>query len=275
MKKIQPKIFKDGVPNGTDHNQSTFYDIGFVWHDTLSGIEYLHKSNTIWEKIILSSNLTGTLNTLPKYTADGLTNSSITDNGTIVNIGENVIVAGDLTGNTLTLNNGSVIVNYNEVKIFEISPSFSGSLLEVSDVDNNIVFSIDNTTESILSVIDTNTSNVFNIQADGTIKQNSVTRSAITSASSPYSVFSISKTSCNAIFFDYFVKETGTSAYRCGTVMCIQDGTTSTYTDIATSDLNASTSGIVFSTTFISSNIVLIATITSGTWNIKIGARKL
>jgi hypothetical protein len=55
--------------------------------------------------------------------------------------------------------------------------------------------------------------------------------------------------------------------------MTVWDGTNSTYTDTSTPDLGASTRGIEFSTSIVGSNIVLLGTITTGTWAVRIGAR--
>lgn len=109
----------------------------------------------------------------------------------------------------------------------------------------------------------------------GTLNLNSVTMTGMTTGSTPYTVHSIVKTSCNAIYYDYFVKETLTNAFRSGTVMAVQDGTSITYTETSTADLNASTSGISLSVQISGSNVVLIASITSGTYNISCGIRKI
>jgi hypothetical protein len=92
---------------------------------------------------------------------------------------------------------------------------------------------------------------------------------------STYNVIAIPKTSCNALFFDYFVKQTLTSGYRCGTVMCVQDGTNVSYNDNSTSDLNSSTSGLTLSVQISGNNVILVATITSGVYNISCGVRKI
>lgn len=141
----------------------------------------------------------------------------------------------------------------------------SGNLLKVTDV----------VSDTLLDVVDTNDKTIFSVSNDGSVKQNSITISGITSGSSPYNVMSISKTSCSCVFFDYFVKETSTNAMRSGTLMVVHDGTTVSYTDNSTADLNNSTAGISLSSQISSGYIVLVATVTNGTYTISLGTRKI
>ena len=102
---------------------------------------------------------------------------------------------------------------------------------------------------------------------------NSAGPTGLNTGGSPYSILSINKTLGSAAYFDYRVSNTATGAYRSGTVMTVWDGTNSTYTDTSTPDLGASTNGIEFSTSVVGANIVLLGTITTGTWSVRIGAR--
>jgi len=74
-------------------------------------------------------------------------------------------------------------------------------------------------------------------------------------------------------FFDYYVNNSITGAYRAGTVMCVWNGSNVAYTDTSTTDLVASTAGIEFSVDISGSDVRLRATITTGTWKVKVGTR--
>jgi hypothetical protein len=55
--------------------------------------------------------------------------------------------------------------------------------------------------------------------------------------------------------------------------MVVWDGTNVQYTDSSTPDLGASTLGVEFSSLISGSDLILKAIVTTGTWNIKVGAR--
>ena len=74
-------------------------------------------------------------------------------------------------------------------------------------------------------------------------------------------------------FFDYYVNNSSTGAYRAGTVMCVWSSSAVAYTDTSTPDLVASTAGIEFTVDISASNVRLNAVITSGTWRVKVGTR--
>jgi hypothetical protein len=112
-----------------------------------------------------------------------------------------------------------------------------------------------------------------NLSLTGNYYINSASPTGLNSGSSPYYILSIDKSLGSAAYFDYSVSNTSTGAYRSGTVMTIWNGTNSTYTDTSTPDLGASTLGIEFSTDINGANLRLIATVTTGTWSVRIGAR--
>jgi len=62
---------------------------------------------------------------------------------------------------------------------------------------------------------------------------------------------------------------------RAGTVMGVWDssGTTAGSTDYSTTDIIGSTIGISFSVTASSPSVSLVASVTSGTWTVKVGTR--
>jgi len=102
---------------------------------------------------------------------------------------------------------------------------------------------------------------------DGTLKINSVSVSGLTSTTT---LTSILKTFCSGAFFDYYVQNG--SNMRIGTVMTVWDGTNITYTDYSTTDIG-DTSPVSMSTAIVSTNVNFVATITSGTWVIKLAIR--
>jgi hypothetical protein len=79
--------------------------------------------------------------------------------------------------------------------------------------------------------------------------------------------------SFKAAFFDYYVAS-GSTNMRAGTIMAVQNNSTSRYTDTSTGDIG-STSAVDFSTSVLGGNLVLTANISSGTWEIKTAYRAL
>ena len=225
----------------------------------------------IYSGYTISGNGSG-LNNIPASGITGLQLDRISSgsNSAIMSSSGLTINTGMTVGGNLKVNSTS------GTTLFQVTEASSNYLMEITDVDGNDIITVsENEGDTLLDVIETGGSTVFSVGNDGSIKQNSVTRTGVTSTLSPYGVINISKFSCSSVFFDYVIKETGSNAYRCGTVMCVQDGTNVSYTETSKTDLNASTSGLTFSTQIVGSFIVLVATITSGTWNIYVGARKL
>jgi hypothetical protein len=62
---------------------------------------------------------------------------------------------------------------------------------------------------------------------------------------------------------------------RSGTVMAVWNalGTAAGYTDYSTTDILGSTLGISFDVTATAPSVSLIASVTSGTWTVKVGTR--
>ena len=73
-----------------------------------------------------------------------------------------------------------------------------------------------------------------------------------------------------AAFFDYYVSD---GNMRAGNISSVWDEINVIYNETGTGDLNGSTSGVTFSVDISGPNVRVLATITSGTWNIKIGSR--
>ena len=91
-----------------------------------------------------------------------------------------------------------------------------------------------------------------------------------TATSGIRAVHSIPTASGESIYFYYVVIEQTNGYTRSGTVMTINDGGKSTYTDVSTPDLNGSTKGIQFDTAVSSGNLQLRANVTSGSWDVKV-----
>jgi len=185
----------------------------------------------------------------------------------------NVLLVGYTGTSTYKLSvSGTTLLNGDTTVIGNIT----GSTFVVSGGTSSQFLKADGTLDSNLYLTTSGGTITGNfIVSGGTLNITSISVTGITSGLTPYTVFSVDKLTCSALFFDYFIKETNTNAFRSGTVMCVQDGINTSYTETSTSDLNASTSGLSFSTQIIDSNIVLIASVTGGSYNIKCGIRKL
>ena len=55
--------------------------------------------------------------------------------------------------------------------------------------------------------------------------------------------------------------------------MSVWDGTNVEYTDTSTPDLIVSTAGVEFAVSISGSNLLFSSVVSTGTWNIKVGAR--
>lgn len=85
-------------------------------------------------------------------------------------------------------------------------------------------------------------------------------------------ITSIPKSTGSSAHFEYVITN-GSGYMRAGTIMAAWDGTSATFNDTSTPDLNGSTLGFVFDVSIIGSNLLLKANVTSGTWMVKIGTR--
>jgi len=98
--------------------------------------------------------------------------------------------------------------------------------------------------------------------------QNSDTSSSLTTGTSVVTTIPTSS-GCSANF-NYCVIESG-GAMRSGTVKAVWNNSTAGYSDVSTTDIVASTSGIEFTVDVSGGNARLNAVITSGTWTVKVG----
>lgn len=203
---------------------------------------------------------TGTTNYLPKFTGTTtLGNSLIYDNGTTVGINTTTPSASyklDVNGTanfyTSTVGATVLTVQGSTGQLFTVSDIITGNLLQVNDVSGLPLMAVN---------------------ANGAMYMYSASLTGITA--SPTTAYSIDETTGTAAYFDYRVTNTVNNGWRAGTVMAVWNPTTNVveFTDTSTADLTATTSGLSWSVSVTGTSVQLIATITSGTWNIKIGAR--
>ena len=81
-------------------------------------------------------------------------------------------------------------------------------------------------------------------------------------------ISTIPVSSGNSAIFDYYVSD-GTNM-RAGTIISVWDSSSSTYTDYSTPDLNGSTAGISLITTISGTDLLLRASVSSGSWTVKV-----
>lgn len=194
-----------------------------------------------------------------------VTGDTMTGNLTISDGGLNV------TGDTVI--NGPFTVNGTTTPILEVSET-GDNLLEITDSDGNQIITVsEEEGDALLEVLDTNGTVILSINNDGTLSQSSF--SAVGLTTGEINLILISKTSCNALFFDIMVYNIENSGYRAESITSIQDGISLKYISSSTPDLNASTSGVEFDVQIVNTNVVLVAKITSGTFNINVGVRKI
>ena len=116
---------------------------------------------------------------------------------------------------------------------------------------------------------------VLSVVSDGSINVNGImynNTSSITGLTTGTNVISsILKTLGKAAHIDYYVLNGSTM--RAGTIIATWNGTNSIYTDYCTIDLDGSTEGVVLSVDISGSNVRVLATISSGTWNIKLSIK--
>jgi len=94
----------------------------------------------------------------------------------------------------------------------------------------------------------------------------------ITVASIGVTVTSLPVSSGSSAHFEYIITGGGNQK-RAGVVMCVWDGVVTTYTDNSTPDINGSTLPLTFYTGISGGDVLLLASSSSGTWNVKVGTR--
>jgi hypothetical protein len=199
----------------------------------------------------------GTCNFVPKFTGSTtLGNSLVYDNGTSVGINTTTPSASY----KLDVNGASNFYSSTVGATVLTVQGSTGQLFTVSDV----------TTGNVFQVNDVSGLPLFAVNANGSYYSYTKSLTAIAATTVAYSV---DKTTGTAAYFDYRLTNTTNSGWRAGTVMVVWDGTNVEFTDTSTNDITATTSGLSWTAAISGSNLNLTATITSGTWNIKIGSR--
>ena len=216
-----------------------------------------------------SSGTSGTNGQSGSSGTSGFTGATGPGFNTIYTPGENRILTSDgsvdsavaeslLTwdGNKLTINGttGSVFeVNGTVGQLFTINNSLTGVIYQVSDISGIPI---------------------MQVNSNGAVYINSANQSSLTQTQSPFSLISIDKSTGNAGYFDYRIKDSNGYS-RAGTIICVWDSVLNTteMTDICTPDLGGSTIPVSFSSLIAGDNFILNMNITSGNWSIKIGAR--
>jgi hypothetical protein len=108
----------------------------------------------------------------------------------------------------------------------------------------------------------------------GDFYYNSANLSADNSAS-PYTIYTIASSGISGAFYDYTVRSSTTTACRIGSIYAIWNGSDVVFTDTSTIDLGSSTDDVRFKVQSTGTDIELVVEISSGNWDITIGARIL
>ena len=211
------------------------------------------------------------------------------------------VTASSALGRSLYLAPTVIAAANNDVlSSFDINPTFTngaftgvtnyglrvlnGSTYFYHPVVGATVFTVQGTTGQLFTVSDITTGNLLQVNdvsglplmavnANGALYMYSASATGI--STSPYTIYTLDETTGTAAYFDYRVTNTVNNGWRAGTVMAVWNPTTNVveFTDTSTADLTATTSGLSWSVAVTGTSVQLSAIITSGTWNIKIGAR--
>jgi hypothetical protein len=263
------------VPNDV----TTTFGSGYIYYDTEFGEFILTSTNTT---IVRNVDSTIVLDTVGSISVNAMDFLKLYSAGNYVKVetsaGSNIVayssgnttfgptaddttnrvqVAGSVRINSSTSGSTAFVVNGVSGQLFSVTDSLTGDLFAVSDISG-------------IPILTVNSEDIVKI--DGDLYMNSNTSTGITATGV---IQTIPYSSSTAVFFDYYVINTTSGYYRAGTIMSVCNGTTTTYTDTSTPDLGGATAGITLSVDYSTSTIRLYATITSGTWTIKSGARVL
>jgi hypothetical protein len=237
------------------------------------------------------------------FITSGLITSGMLGNDSVISgsiasgqIGINHLSSGLLNSVAFTINNESdnriltSLASGSKQADAESNLTYDGTTLNIqSTASGSTVFSVDGISGNLFSINDTPYGNnilsvenlsgnlIFAINTEGYQKTVSCLASGQTSN---VGIFSVNKTDGNAAFFDYYCKNTLSYSSRAGSISVVWDESNDIidYTETSTNDINGSTEHLYFSTTIettgtYSGKMVLSANISSGSWNIKAGAR--
>ena len=162
-------------------------------------------------------------------------------------------------GNTLTIG-GTVGSTGTALSVIGAS---AGSILTVTDTTSGTLFSVNNISGTP----------IFSVNSNGAYYPNSVELNYVNGG--PINLITLDASSGLAAWFDYHAYDPSAPASRAGTVTAnwLGDLSDITYTDTSTSDVGSSTADLTFDVAISGSDIVLSATATTKTYNIKVGTR--
>jgi hypothetical protein len=211
-------------------------------------------------------------------------------------IGINHLSSGLLNSVAFTINNESdnriltSLASGSKQADAESNLTYDGTTLNIqSTASGSTVFSVDGISGNLFSINDTpygnNILSVENLSGNlifaiNTERYQKTVSCLASGQTSNVGIFSVNKTDGNAAFFDYYCKNTLSYSSRAGSISVVWDESNDIidYTETSTNDINGSTEHLYFSTTIettgtYSGKMVLSANISSGSWNIKAGAR--
>lgn len=164
--------------------------------------------------------------------------------------------------------------------------AMTGPLSVTGNTAGESVLSINGTTGSLLTITDSQTGTIFQVtdisgipivqvDSSGYSLQNSGQLIGMTSGTT--AVYTLDKYVGSAAYVDYRISNPTTRAFRAGTIMMVWDSLNNVieHTVVSTKDLTASTTDLIFSVDInvVTDYVRLLATVTNGTWNIKLGVR--
>jgi hypothetical protein len=181
---------------------------------------------------------------------------------TSLSSGSNGILANDnLTydGSKFTLNSTS-----SGSTVFEINGS-AGNIMQINDLP---------TADYMFEVANNYSGTFFGVSRTGHIKN---WTSIFSGQQSFFTAFSVNMNEANAAMLDYFVKNTDAGSSRAGTLNLVWDESSQIieFNEIATQDIGGITDNLYFNADIVLGQAVVQASISSGTWNGRIGARVL
>jgi hypothetical protein len=130
------------------------------------------------------------------------------------------------------------------------------------------------TSGNIIEALNTTGNPVMSVSYGGALYLKTKTAGSLNAAGSPNTVLTIPIGSNKAFYFDYYVNNSSTGAYRSGTIISITNGSSATFSELSSPDLVASTDDISFNVVISGgTDLVLKAIVLAGTWTVSISAR--
>jgi hypothetical protein len=174
-----------------------------------------------------------------------------------------VNITGDTMDGPLNINKtdtpGAVLfdIQGSAGQLFSITDSLTGDLFGVNDISG-------------LPILNVHSDDRVEVHGELNIKTGEFSGLTTTTP-----IASVDVTLYDAVHYDYVIKREDAAGMRTGTIMAVWDGTNVEFADTSTVDLGGTTDSIVLSVDISNGRVRLLATITSGTWTVKSGARTL